>query len=76
MPDSSRDGVQDARDDVAEARTATEAAAARAREASEACSYAADARPEYMERLAQEEAAASSALAEAQDQVMQMFAIK
>lgn len=56
---------------MAEARAAAEAAAERTREASEACSRASeeDAPPEYMDRLAQEEAAASSALAEAQDQV-------
>lgn len=64
--------AQDARDDLAAAQAEAAAAAARAQETAEASSRATagdGVAPELAERLAQEEAAASGALAEAQEQV-------
>ncbi|CAL8461756.1 g1287 [Coccomyxa elongata] len=63
--------TQDARDDLAAVQVELDAAAAHAREAAEAANRAGqeEEAPELTERLAHEEAAASSALAEVQAQV-------
>ncbi|EIE25257.1 ARM repeat-containing protein [Coccomyxa subellipsoidea C-169] len=64
--------TQDARDDLSEAQAESDAAGARAREAAEAFSRAGegeDTPQDLAERLAQEEAAAGSVLAETQAQV-------